>query len=491
MLFVRMSYQRKTSLCEEDRMAQRRRLRLAWFYAALCLALNVSTNSVCAEDVTNTNVPLGVVRVVQSRLAVPVPKTPRVFEVGNRTVLFQENDQFYIVMVDEPNGQKTLAAAPRRKGNQKVGWVTPENVLFFGFRTESVDGVFYLTAGEEWPVVREEAGRYYVEVRRGKHAVILELPKADPGLYFIPNPVAEKSVAGLPSETKPTSPATRALERDAPLKISRVKDRTEAARDRTAVLPVSETERILSLLDTNWESTVLSFLLPDEWAEARELSIASEPAWWRHWDLGWDTKEREPLADLAKRSLQWIIAGAFALVVLCTGGIWSLRRFRLAKQEKLASAQAPPPAPPAEEAPVMLSAPPAPDFSGSLASMSLAAVLQFLNSDKETGKLTLHSEDHSPIATVFFADGEIIDAQIGDKMGVQAVYEIMGLKEGHFAFVRSKTQSVPRVIEQPTMTLLLEANRLLDEKKEQEPQEPASKSSRRKDSLRLRRRASH
>lgn len=113
------------------------------------------------------------------------------------------------------------------------------------------------------------------------------------------------------------------------------------------------------------------------------------------------------------------------------------------------------------------------DFSGSISSMSLGSVTQFLNSDKETGTLFVKDKNNVEIGTLAFIQGEIIDAKSSNKRGIDALYEILRNKEGFFSFLREKQpKSTEKTITQGTISLLLDAHRIMDE--EHMPPIPAS-----------------
>ncbi len=117
---------------------------------ALALVLLVFSRPwpcVAAQASDSTGVPLGVVRVVQARLPIPVDNARRSFKVGDRAQLFQENEEFFIALVDKPFDSKLLVAVPLRKGGGKTAWVTPENVMFFGTEVAAVEGRYTSTFG--------------------------------------------------------------------------------------------------------------------------------------------------------------------------------------------------------------------------------------------------------------------------------------------------------------------------------------------------------
>lgn len=451
---------------------------IAWRAACLCVLTLISAAK--GENSPATfKAPLGVVRIVQPRYPVAIPKLDQHFDVGDRATLVQENEAWFIICTETKDGGAKLAAVPRRKGNVKVAWVTPEDTVFFGYRVASVDGVLYLTMGEELPVLSESDGAYEVLIKRGARSASLLLPKNDSALYFIPNPVYGQIPEDLQvTGTLPSSAVAESLLRDRTADIStRSKGMKKAAAAKIRVPPP----------DTNWDLFVVSYLLPDEWAIA--TSVVAEDGK----DIGRIRFESPSMQRLTWSSVaviaRWIVVGVVSFILLVGVGVAALGKARLEKRV---------PAPPqpntaeaVQEEPVPINTPPVPDFSGSLSSMSLGSVIQFLNSDKETGTLTVLSNEHQPVGTVDFLSGEIVNARTNGEEGVPAVHRLLANAEGHFAFVRSKNPNFQRKIAEPTMSLLLEAHRLRDESTEVASEPPEAKPSRKKDSLRLRRRASH
>jgi hypothetical protein len=104
------------------------------------------------------------------------------------------------------------------------------------------------------------------------------------------------------------------------------------------------------------------------------------------------------------------------------------------------------------------------DFTGSLASMSIGALVQFLNSEKETGALTLLNDRRTPLGTMIFIKGEVVDAVSPGQRGVEAVFDIVAHSEGFFSFTRKKVLDPQKTVDQQTIPLLMEAYRRIDEK---------------------------
>jgi two-component system chemotaxis response regulator CheY len=101
-------------------------------------------------------------------------------------------------------------------------------------------------------------------------------------------------------------------------------------------------------------------------------------------------------------------------------------------------------------------------FTGRLNVMPISDLVQVLHLCHKTGELRLEQGDRQ--ASIFVEEGAILDASSGRASGDEAVYEILGWKDAAFTF-RSGVRSGRRTIQQPTMTLLMEGARRLDERR--------------------------
>jgi len=100
------------------------------------------------------------------------------------------------------------------------------------------------------------------------------------------------------------------------------------------------------------------------------------------------------------------------------------------------------------------------ELMGSIESMPFADVIQLLHVTQKTGVLGLRDGDLS--GGLYFRGGEVSHAWVGEQKGEEAFYKMATWKKARFGFngvARKEEQS----IEQPTMTLLMEAMRRLDE----------------------------
>lgn len=101
-------------------------------------------------------------------------------------------------------------------------------------------------------------------------------------------------------------------------------------------------------------------------------------------------------------------------------------------------------------------------LQGDLSFISLSDVFQLLGGNNSTGVLEVKSPYVPSAATVWFRDGDPIDASNGKAKGVEAVNSLFGWMEGTFTFHLRPVQA-PRTIKKSRMQIMLDALRLLDE----------------------------
>ena len=104
------------------------------------------------------------------------------------------------------------------------------------------------------------------------------------------------------------------------------------------------------------------------------------------------------------------------------------------------------------------------DFSGLLASFSLAELVQFLHNAEDNGVLMLKRVDGSIVGQFFFKSGEVIDAFFEDERGADAFRRAF-TEEGNltsFAFRRKNLSGRRRYIKEPTVNLLMETVKAVD-----------------------------
>lgn len=102
------------------------------------------------------------------------------------------------------------------------------------------------------------------------------------------------------------------------------------------------------------------------------------------------------------------------------------------------------------------------DLHGTLDGFSMGQVVQFFHSSGDSGILTV-SQEGGEVETMTFCDGHIVDAESGPLKGETAANQILRRHKGTFVFKRQDTNGHGKCILQDTMSLLLEAHRMVDE----------------------------
>ena len=99
---------------------------------------------------------------------------------------------------------------------------------------------------------------------------------------------------------------------------------------------------------------------------------------------------------------------------------------------------------------------------GTLAQMPLTEVIQNLENGKKNAVVDLQFPEQ-PRGILGFEGGQILYAQCGEEVGQEAFFQMVGFESGVFR-IRYGKELPARNIDVPTMFLLLEAMRLLDER---------------------------
>lgn len=103
-------------------------------------------------------------------------------------------------------------------------------------------------------------------------------------------------------------------------------------------------------------------------------------------------------------------------------------------------------------------------MSGELAEISIVDLMQLINSSQKSGRLDLALEEGK--AMVFFREGEIIHARLLELRNKEAVYALVSVKSGHFAY----TKGIPKELDKLPpiggfIGILMEGLQRIDEKK--------------------------
>ncbi|AGF79291.1 cyclic nucleotide-binding protein [Desulfocapsa sulfexigens DSM 10523] len=104
-------------------------------------------------------------------------------------------------------------------------------------------------------------------------------------------------------------------------------------------------------------------------------------------------------------------------------------------------------------------------MTGELSEVSPVDLLQLINSSRKTGTLDLALDKGRGM--VFFKEGEIVYARYLEFRGKHVIYELLGMRSGHFSY----TRGVPDVLDkaQPIggfMGMMMEGLQRIDEKKD-------------------------
>jgi len=101
------------------------------------------------------------------------------------------------------------------------------------------------------------------------------------------------------------------------------------------------------------------------------------------------------------------------------------------------------------------------DFFGKLSLIGLPDLIQILEQGRNSGILTLSSKGKEGV--IYFQEGKVLDAAVGERKGKWAIYNLLFWGEGDFSF-RSRAVSVPSAIYSSGTELVLEGMRRFDER---------------------------
>jgi hypothetical protein len=112
---------------------------------------------------------------------------------------------------------------------------------------------------------------------------------------------------------------------------------------------------------------------------------------------------------------------------------------------------------------------PEPALRGRLEQFGLATVLTFLDLERRSGELVVVAEDGSTannkVGRLWLRQGRVLRARIDGsrRLNKSAVYELLGLERGRFSFAQLDLDGLADELGVPTMQLLMEAARRVDE----------------------------
>jgi len=100
-------------------------------------------------------------------------------------------------------------------------------------------------------------------------------------------------------------------------------------------------------------------------------------------------------------------------------------------------------------------------FAGELKDLSIVELVQMLNLNKKSGMLKIEGRGSGEI---YLQGGQLIGAKSGDKEGEEAIYELVTYEKGTFNFEVSD-EEFPNNIKSGTMNVIMEACRIMDERR--------------------------
>jgi len=100
-------------------------------------------------------------------------------------------------------------------------------------------------------------------------------------------------------------------------------------------------------------------------------------------------------------------------------------------------------------------------FSGQLSNIDISDLLQMLNLSRKTTGLRVVAAGKQ--GELWFVDGEIVHAQVGNEVGEKALFELLLLSAGEFNNYPIERDAAPQTIRLPLGHLLIEAMRQRDE----------------------------
>ncbi|MFH0907945.1 MAG: DUF4388 domain-containing protein [bacterium] len=390
-------------------------------------------------------------------LWIPIEDLQLTFDVGKQLALFQQNDNCYVAIVlyeDDPPG---LCAVPRVYArDQGTAWVTNEKYLFFGVRTRSCDGRFYFIRGEKLPVVFETRKLYRVQVERYGRVVELELPKSIPHVTYVPAPSSADVVAAEKPKPPPAMPARPARP------SATTGDTNEPIALSTKPPPRLLDDTIPSLSMTDDDEASMETVFAGMATGTFDAAALDSPS---VVDVATTPQTFKDKVTAAVYRNIWLLELLLALAILAAIPVIIKRNSAALLQRR--PAVSPPPFQPASEQVAAVEAQITKEsndeFAGSLDTFTMGDLIQFVHSTTKTGMLDIQCEGLAAPNHLVFELGEIIDAACDGKRGEDAVYAICRIKKGSYTFSKETRDGVTKTVNKATMSLLLDAHRVMDE----------------------------
>jgi hypothetical protein len=118
---------------------------------------------------------------------------------------------------------------------------------------------------------------------------------------------------------------------------------------------------------------------------------------------------------------------------------------------------APAPGPPGSP----VSAKSAKSITGDLADINIFDIVQILENSRMTGALTIRSDRLN--GSIFFNDGRVVDAVMGQHVGMEAFGQLIDCADGQFEFEKSSSRFQQRIEVSSNTSLILDVLREKDE----------------------------
>ena len=423
---------------------------------------NALTGTNVAAVVTNEMPKL---EVETDDLWIPIEDLQLTFDIGKQLALFQQSDDYYVAIVLYEDDTPGLCAVPRvHARDQGTAWVTHEKYLFFGVRTRTCEGRFYFNKGEKLPVVFETNNLYHVQVERYGRIVELDLPKTIPHVTFIPAPppvevaVVEKPKPAPPKHVKPPPVM---VDTNDPIVLS-TKPPPRVSDDTIPSLSAdSGGEESLEPAFTKAGTATVILASADT---PSVVDVATAPL-----------TLRDKVTAAVYRHI-WLLELLLAIAILASIPI-IIKRNSASLLLRRPTASPPPYQPPSEQVATVeaqITTKSIDEFSGSLDTFSMGDLIQFVHSTTKTGALEIQCEGLAAPIYLVFELGEIIDASCDAKRGEDAVYAICRIKKGSYTFSKESRDGVSKTVNKATMSLLLDAHRIMDEESGAEDKPEAS-----------------
>jgi len=100
-------------------------------------------------------------------------------------------------------------------------------------------------------------------------------------------------------------------------------------------------------------------------------------------------------------------------------------------------------------------------ITGDLGDISIFDIVQILENSRMTGVLVLRSSGRS--GSVYFNDGQVVDATYGQTVGLEAFSDVVEFANGQFEFEKSATRFQQRIQASSNTSLILDVLRDKDE----------------------------